>query len=340
MLIPTLVPKGQFGAFMSTLRPFAAATDYIGLAAVIAAVWPDRDASLSTLQHFDQTHSNGFFFQRFVLEQDGQMIAYCDYGEPADSYRPGKYWFELAVLPTQQGRGFGSALYERMERELRQRAQPLTMLTCKAREDQPAALRFLHKRGYQQVMRSHLASLDVAAFDPTPFAALLPKVAATGIELVSLAELAERDPDWQRKIYELDWECTLDEPLPDTPTKPSFEHYAAEIFGNPDFWPPAWFIAIDGGRYVGMTAANRNRRHPAQLDTFFTATVRSHRRRGLATALKLRQLDYAQRHGYTRIKTDNEEHNPMYQINLALGFRPEPALLFFQKQLYGSDDGR
>lgn len=318
---------------MSTIRPFAEAADYPDLATVVAAVWPDRDASLAGLQHFDRAHANGFFFQRFVARQAGQMIAYCDCGEPADSYRPGKYWFELAVLPSQQGRGFGSALYDQMLAALAQRSQPPTMLVCKTHEDQPAALRFLHKRGYQQVMRSHIACLEVAAFDPMPFATRLAKVAATGVELVSLADLAERDADWQRKIYELDWECTLDEPLPDTPTKPPFEHYVTEVFGNPDFWPQAWFVAVDGGRYVGLTAANRNRRQPGQLDTFFTATVRSHRRRGLATALKLRQLNYAQRHGYTRIKTDNEEHNPMYQINLALGFRPEPALLFFQKQL-------
>jgi mycothiol synthase len=318
---------------MVTIRPFAEATDYPGLASVIAAVWLDRDASLAALQHFDRAHGNGFFFQRFVAQQDEQIVAYCDCGEPADSYRPGKYWFELAVLPSHQGRGLGSTLYDHLWAALAQRPQPPTMLVCKTYEDQPAALRFLHKRGYQQVMRSHMAYLEVARFDPTPFATLLPKVAATGIELISLAELAERDPDWRRKIYELDWECTLDEPLPDTPTKPRFDHYVTETFGNPDFWPQAWFVALDGGRYVGLTAANRNRRHPGQLDTFFTATVRSHRRRGLATALKLCQLGYAQQHGYTRIKTDNEEHNPMYQINLALGFRPEPALLFFQKQV-------
>jgi mycothiol synthase len=318
---------------MLTIRPFVGDTDYAGFAKVVTDVWPDRDASLSALQHYDHAHANGFYFQRFVAEQHGQIIAYCECGEPADSYRPGKYFFELGVLPAWQGQGLGATLYNHLLTTLAQRPDALTMLVCKTRENQPQAVSFLHKRGFEQVMRSHIATLAVTAFDRTPFAPLLPKIAASGIELWPLTKLAQRDPDWQRKIYELDWECTLDEPLPDTPTKPSFEHYAAEIFGNPDFLPAAWFIAVDGGRYVGMTAANRNHRHPGQLNTFFTATVRSHRRRGLATALKLLQIDYAQANGYTRIITDNEEHNPMYQINLALGFQPEPALLFFQKQL-------
>ena len=67
------------------------------------------------------------------------------------------------------------------------------------------------------------------------------------------------------------------------------------------------------------------------MDTVFTGVVRSHRRRGIAKALKVLAIDYAHRQGYQLIKTDNEEHNPMFQINLALGFQPEPAILFFQK---------
>jgi GNAT superfamily N-acetyltransferase len=192
-------------------------------------------------------------------------------------------------------------------------------------------MRFLRKRGFAQVMRSPIAALSVSTFDADQFAGALARARASGIQLISLAELPALDPDWQRQVYELDWECTLDEPLPDTPTKTPFAHYAAEVFGNPDFLPAAWFVALDGGRYVGMTATNRNARNPQQLDTIFTAVVRSHRRRGLATALKVLAIDYARRYGYRIIKTDNEEHNPMFQLNLALGFQPEPALLFFQK---------
>jgi hypothetical protein len=33
------------------------------------------------------------------------------------------------------------------------------------------------------------------------------------------------------------------------------------------------------------------------------------------------------------IETDNEENNPMYQLNLQLGFAPQPAELDFHKDM-------
>jgi hypothetical protein len=58
--------------------------------------------------------------------------------------------------------------------------------------------------------------------------------------------------------------------------------------------------------------------------------VRPYRRRRIATALKLRTIDYAQRRGARTIETSNEEHNPMYQLNLRLGFRPRPAWVSYR----------
>lgn len=315
-------------------RPFAySLADYAALSRLLAAVWPDRDSSVAALQHLDRHHRDGYFFQRFVIELDGALVAACEVGEPADSYRPGKYAIDLAVMPAWRRHGLGAALYDHMVCELAKRSPTPTLLACRTREDQPQSVRFLARRGFEQVMRSPMCRLDAPRFDFAPFAGVIPKVEAGGVQLYSLAQLAIMDADWRRKIYELDWECTLDEPLPDTPTQSSFEHYAAEVFENPDFLPEAWFVAVDGGAYVGMTATNRNAQNPPQLDTVFTGIVRSHRRRGLATALKLLAIDYAQRNGYTSILADNEEHNPMYQLNLALGFAPQPALLFFHKQI-------
>jgi GNAT superfamily N-acetyltransferase len=318
---------------MVLFRSFAETdNDYAQISTVLTAIWPDRDSSPAMLRHVDQARGSEFYAQRNLAEIDRRVVAVCDHYEPPDFYRPGKYAFAIHVHPAYERQGIGGALYAQMVTDLQRRTQSLTILTAQTRESKPQAVRFLQGRGFSQVMRSPLASLDVTTFDPQRFATLLPKLAAAGIELVCVADLPARDPEWRRAIYELDWECTLDEPLPDTPTKGSYEQYVAQVFDSPDFLPAAWFVALDQGRYVGMTATNRNAQQPRQLDTIFTATVRSHRRRGIATALKLLALDYAGRNGYTLIKTDNEEHNPMFQINLALGFQPEPALLFFQKE--------
>lgn len=59
---------------------------------------------------------------------------------------------------------------------------------------------------------------------------------------------------------------------------------------------------------------------------------RTARRKGVATALKLKALLYAKERGLKVVQTDNEENNPMFQINLAFGFQPSPARLHYRKE--------
>jgi GNAT superfamily N-acetyltransferase len=84
---------------------------------------------------------------------------------------------------------------------------------------------------------------------------------------------------------------------------------------------------------VGMSNLWVNDTTYARLDTGLTGVVRSHRRRGIATALKLRTIAYAQQRGARTIEAGNEEHSPMYQLNLRLGFCPRPAWVSYRAQV-------
>jgi hypothetical protein len=48
--------------------------------------------------------------------------------------------------------------------------------------------------------------------------------------------------------------------------------------------------------------------------------------------MKVRAIGFARQYGARVIETDNEENNPMFQLNLQLGFEPQPAWLDFEKQ--------
>ncbi len=206
------------------------------------------------------------------------------------------------------------------------------MIISRTREDQMDALVFLDKREFKQVMRHPVSYLDVLKFDPKPFAGKLASVEALGIEIRPLAELTEEFPDWKRRLWDLDWEIYQDAPLREPRTRQPFEIYEQQTMADPGFLLEGQFIATDGGRWVGKSGLWKAGCDPTKLITGLTGVVRSHRCQGVATAIKVRSIAFARHCGAVLIKTGNEEHNPMFKLNLQLGFEPQPAWLDFEKK--------
>lgn len=115
----------------------------------------------------------------------------------------------------------------------------------------------------------------------------------------------------------------------------SIEEYRTWFLEKPETLLEGWFVAVDkaSGAYVGMSELQRNLEDPERLNTGFACVARAYRRQGIATALKVKGLEFAKAHGAKRIRTGNEEHNPMLQINLRVGFQPLPAWLADEKRL-------
>ena len=182
-------------------------------------------------------------------------------------------------------------------------------------------------------MRWIISTLDVPQFDVSQFAPLRQKIADDGIEIRPLPKQIKQDPHWQEALWELDWALTQDEPLPYEPQKLTLSEFIKKHIEGPAVIHNAWYVALENGRYVGMTQLERNESDPTRYSTGFTGVVRSHRRRGLATALKTYAIEYAQQQGIQIIRTGNEENNPMYALNQQLGFTDLTANIAFEKHL-------
>lgn len=319
---------------MFTIRPFEKTEqEYRALAEVLVAVWPEYPDTAEEFKHSDETRDSRYLFQRLVAEMDGRMVGCAVYSEPAWSYRPGKYYWVVDVLPDFRRQGIGSAMYTHIMDALAKRDPAPVLLTSSSREDQEEAVRFLEKRDFQVVQREPCSCLNVEKFDFAKYVHIPPQVEADGIVIRSLAELAEQDPHWKRKFWELDWELMQDVPTTDDFTQVPFKVFDEKYLGAPKFSAEAQFIALDGGQWVGMSGFTLAVADPTKLYTALTGVVRSHRRRKIATALKLRGVEFARDYGATLVETDNDENNPMFQLNLALGFEPQPAWLQFEKKL-------
>jgi GNAT superfamily N-acetyltransferase len=237
------------------------------------------------------------------------------------------------VHPDYEQRGIGTAVYDHILQALQQQKHPLARLMTGTYSHKKQSIRFLEKRGFQAVMRWIVSVLDVTQFETSQFTGLRQKIVDEGVAIRPLPQQKQHDPDWLNNIYELDWALTLDEPQPSPPTRLPLEQYVKQIVEDPNVIDDAWYVAVDGdGRYLGMTQLERKTNKPTEYGTGFTGVVRSHRRRGLATALKSYALEYAQQQGIQTIRTGNEENNPMYALNMQLGFKDLTAELAFEKK--------
>lgn len=305
--------------------------DYIALADLENSVWTEFHTSVALLKHRDLTRDPQYLYDRCLVAEDGRMIAYASYGHTAWSFQPGKFFAYVIVHPDYRRRGIGSFLYNRVMAELASH-NPHT-LVGNTRENQSEGIAFLEKRGFERVMRFPVSRLEVEGFDPGRYTPTIQAVQDSGIVLTDIAYLRQQDPHWLRKLYDLEWELLQDVPYHDDFTQRPFEQWLHDLQTSPNFLPEGWQVAVDGERYVGMSALWLVVGKDDELETGLTGVVRTHRRRGIATALKAQAITFAKNRQVVHILTDNEENNPMYQLNLMLGFKPRPAFLDYLKKV-------
>jgi GNAT superfamily N-acetyltransferase len=314
------------------IRPFdGSESDIQAITDIDNAVWPDYPTTVEEFKHNESTRDPKYMHQRPLVEIDGQVVAHCVVCEPWWSMKPGKYYIDISVHPEYRRQGIGSACYEHLMGTLAEYGP--TLIEATTRENQAGALRFLTKRGFKQTMREPVSYLYVDQFDPAPFSELSAKVVRLGIRMRSLSHIAESDPDCKRKLWDLYWELEQDVPCTDPPTRPSFENFQERTLGSPQFSADGHMIALDGDRWVGMSVLWLSQAENDKLYTGLTGVSREYRRKGIATAMKVRAIAFAKDYGAKIIETSNEEGNPMYDLNLKLGFEPQSAWLEFRLDL-------
>jgi len=246
-----------------------------------------------------------------------------DYTQFEGMYHPQKFGVWVTVKPAFRSQGIGKALYRQVMHAL-EAHHPISILSS-TREDQPQALAWLQKLGFAEKMRYWESRLNVQSFDFSPWAGRIEAVEAAGFELKSLKEL-EADKAHRQKLYDLWLEARLDVPRPEEMSEVSFEDYCKWVFESRYYLPEGHFVAIDKstGQYVALSTLWKT--DGDYLQTGLTGTRRAYRRKGLALALKLKAIRFAQAYGTKEIRTGNETGNrAMLAINEALGFVKQPA---------------
>ena len=312
-----------------TIRSFSGnGQDYEAAARILSAVSPDHEITADQIRDHDRRRGADRLPTRIVAESGGNAAGLGMYMKLGWSAEPDTIFMHVCVHPDHQRQRIGGAIYD----ELLEAIDPLgpRLLWADAREDRRGSTRFLMNRGFEEAMRTAVSRLALAEFDGKPFLAKRRSVLGSDLTVCSLDTMMGSVPDWQHRCWDLLWEIRQDIPNVIEPTRPSLERFV-EIFDQPNFTPEGWFIARAGDSWVGLSNIWPDTNDASLFHTGATGVVRSHRRRGIATALKLCAIEFVRTRGGESIETSNEENNPMLDLNRALGFKAKPATVSYTK---------
>lgn len=294
-------------------------------------VYTDEVATVAAERHWLSTVPAKAHWQHWVAMQNGKMVGSAANAKDLSNARPGSYKLYVAVDPDARRQGIGTQLYDHCVSQLNQHHDDVHFLFSSTREHYEDGVRFLEKRGYRLKLREPLSQLQMEGFAPAPFLPKADRVRTYGFAIKTLAELQAEYSDWARRYYELDMAVMDDVPSADPFVPPPFAQFARSHLQDPEFDPHTFWIAVQDGTWLGLTSLWITSGDPDKAYTGLTGVLRPARRKGVATALKLRALAYAKHKNIKIVQTDNEENNPMFQINLDLGFKAIPASLFYRK---------
>lgn len=300
-----------------TIRPVNPETDFPALVELLNKVWLEP-TSVERLQEWQNAKIEGEIRRRTIaLNSHNQMVGYSlVYRRLSD--QSGRFSIDVVVDPAHRRQGIGTTMYNEAFRFAQN--EGATLLDCELYDNCPACLRFAETRGFTIDRHMFESTIDLKQFDYSPFADLIASLEATGLRFSSLAEEGNT-PEAQRKLYEVNRDCSLDDPA-STGTFSSFAEFQADVFQASWFRPAGQILALDGDRYVGLSAVGYFETTHSMYN-LMTGVLAPYRGRKIAQALKALSLQFAQAYGSDYIRTHNDSQNgPMLAINRKLGYVP------------------
>jgi GNAT superfamily N-acetyltransferase len=314
------------------IRPARIETD---LPAIVRIINPYETNPLTfeQVRSFFQHNPPGRIQGRLVVVDDNDAVAgYSGFVHEA-SAPAGHCIVWVIVDPAFRRQGLGASLWQACLAALQE--QSATRLEVDVFDNDPVGLGFAQRRGFSLHHQIFRSTLDLAAFDETPYLPGLASLAAQGIRCCALSDFPDT-PEIRHKLYDLNSCLALDIPNNDgrPPDYADFEKY---IFEAPWFRREGQLLALAGDQWIGLAAVSlAPDTHSAYNQ--HTGVMRAFRGRKIAQALKIMALRYARQSSAQTMVTDNDSLNaPILAINRKMGYQPQPGKYWLVRWL--KEDG-
>lgn len=310
-------------------------TDYDRLVEIYNANYPDYAASVVEQRARDESiDPNRYLLRRLTCldASSGDVVGFGGISHVLDMFHPQKYMISIWVDPARHSTGIGGAIYDRLDRELKD-LNALVVWT-RNKEDLPQHREFFERRGFHAKSKAWESRLDLMTFDPTPFQEYHRQSEEGGISFHTLQEELGSGQNSLREIHRLVQDVVADMPSVAPFTPVPYQQWEKLELNNPTLLPEGYVIAKRGPEYLGLSIVYSIDKEPRNLSQGDTGVRREYRGRGIATALKLKVIDFGKRSGYEKLKTWNDSTNAaMLAINTKLGFKRHVGWITMEKTL-------
>jgi GNAT superfamily N-acetyltransferase len=312
---------------MLRIEKAIAERDYEKFAPLLVRALDDISITSKEIAEWDASNiRSGNFNQRYAAFWESELVGYGTVTY-ATFNAAGRYQIWLTIDEAYRQWGFGQSLYQTLLAVAKDAGADTVISNCL--EASPESLRFAEKQGFGIHTLYFESVMDLETFEFSRWQDRLAKVEAQGIRFSSLADEGFTESA-QRKLYQLNLESAKDNPSDDGSWNPTFEQFKANIYDANWFDPSSQLLAIDGERYVGLSAVGFKDNDEAF--TAFTGVDKNYRGRGIALALKVLASQLAKSRGAKRLPTNNDGRNvAMLAINAKLGYQRKKGTYILKK---------
>jgi GNAT superfamily N-acetyltransferase len=295
-------------AKLLTLRPIESDRDWQEVLAIRKVLYPEFPISLAEIQANDKLLADKVHIRRLIC-RNGAVVGMAAFVEAHYVAEVGVYVTRVICMPDDL-ESFRFGCVQAIQWGEEQNARAVMTGVEDRRQGMADAAKDL---GWVTKQEQKVTRLDLAGFSL--------ENKELDWEIVSLPDFKRLRPEtWLHEYWTLETALMKDVPLPGEYKEPDIEVFEQHL-ESPGFCWEGAFLALVDGEIAGMASISPCPGDPAVGSTALTGVLRGHRRKGIARALKIHCLQWAKTQGVEFVVTDNEENNPMYLLNVELGFR-------------------
>ena len=290
---------------------------------------PDED------KHDWNIRDKSIIRDRLLLYKEDILIGVMYYSQGRDENNRTTF-FTLNLDPNYNSSGYRQLLYNKMLEKVRVFNCNKVHTSIYEHSNYDEIKKLIIKEKFKLVQTNREYSCDIRNVDIDKYQPLIKKLESEGIQFYDSKEEMLNFPNHYKKLEELEWIIEQDFPIPDgiSHTRIPFKHWLKLCH---DFYKNSYgvdIVAVYKKQYIASTDITvYPKSEPHKGWTGGLGVIKEFRRRGIATAIKIKAIEKLLNKGVTEIRTDNEENNPMYKINVALGFKPVPFSLDYMKEI-------